>query len=326
MIVTVTTIIVLVVGLLSVLLGLYGAVTAVSILEEMDDGMEVTVPAEQKYYLLGLIGVVLLTTRLLVVPVFFWTLQSLVPYCPGAMCAYGVVNVGNPYSSLALILKLTLPFAYGMWLVVELSNRGQPRMPLLRWLVRSSLVVLFPMVLADASADILFIASVAPVYAPCCSSIYDVDPPFSPSAVLGPEWGAVVLVAAIVTAVVLAAFQWVDTLRPSHRLLALVLTSVSGLLYLVALHDTYAPLLLGLPTHHCPYCLFQEYPDTALFSALLWVGVAATGWRVGLESIWLRYGLEVADIDATRSVLRKVASVALIFSMTSMVSHSIVAL
>lgn len=326
MIVTVTTVVVLVIGMLSLCLALFGGYVSSEIMEEMDGDNELQLKAEQKYYLLGMIGIVVLLARLLNAPVFFWMLQSLVPYCPGAMCSYGVVNVGNPYSSIALLMKLILPFAYGGWIVVEVANRKDPQLSLMRNLSRSFLILLVPLILMDSAMDVLLVASIRPVFAPCCSSVYDIDPPFSPSAFLGVEFGWLLLSLTIILTLVLIAIQWFESRYDALRTFMPILAGVVSFLYLVALHDTYAPLVLGLSNHHCPYCLFQEFPDTALFAGLFWVGVASSGWRVLLEAIWQRSELPKESIADISQLLRKLSSVALLFSIVSMLSHILLVL
>ena len=120
MIVTVTTVVVIVIGVLSLALALYGGYLSVSINEGLEGNEDEKQNSEQRYYLLGMIGIIVLFARILNVPIFFWMIQSLVPYCPGAMCSYGVINVGMPYSFIALVLKILLPFIYGIWLVIEI--------------------------------------------------------------------------------------------------------------------------------------------------------------------------------------------------------------
>ncbi|MCK4483593.1 MAG: hypothetical protein KAU89_02125 [Candidatus Thorarchaeota archaeon] len=321
MIITVTTVVVFVLGLLSLGLAMYGGYVSLSITEGLEGNQEERHAAEQRYYLLGMIGIIVLTTRLLNVPIFFWMLQSLVPHCPGAMCAYGVVNVAAPYSTISIILKMFLPFIYGLWLVVEIANRNQPELPFTRYLARSFLLALFPLVLIDSALDVGLVAMIRPIYAPCCSSAYDVNPPFSPSSIFGPEFGLLVIAITVTVALVLIVVQWFEGYSAKVPLLTGLLCCVVALLYLVAIHDTYAPLVLGLPTHHCPYCLFQEFPDTAFFSGLFWVGVASAGWRIILEAAWKRKGLPLDSIRPLSGFLLKVSSVAILFSMVSMVSH-----
>ncbi|MHA1936740.1 MAG: hypothetical protein ACW97O_00885 [Candidatus Thorarchaeota archaeon] len=321
MIVTVATVVVLVIGVLSLCLALYGGFVSTTIMEGLEQGSEQHHKSEQKYYLLGIIGIIVLSSRVLIAPIFFWMLQSLVPYCPGAMCSYGVVNVSSPFSDIATSLKLLLPFAYGAWLIIELANRREPALPLMRSLARSFLILLLPLLIIDSAADILIVVAMRPVYAACCSSVYDVNPPFSPSAILGPEFGMMILLVAVFLTLVLIGIQWFERSSEGIPLLTLTLTALVSVLYLVMLHDTYAPLVLGLPNHHCPYCLFQEFPDTAFFSGLFWFGVATAGWRVVLELVWKTRDMPTENILSISRVLRKISSVALLFSLVSILSH-----
>ena len=326
MIITVTTVVVLVIGVLSLALALSGGFVSLSVVEGQTGNQEEQQTSEQRYYLLGMIGVIVLLARLLIVPIFFWMLQSLVPYCPGAMCVYGVVNVGSPYSTIAIVMKLILPFIYGLWIVFEFANRRQPILPFTRNLARSFLLALVPLVLIDSAVDVLLVASIRPVYAPCCSSVYDLDPPFSPSAIFGPEIGMLIVFVTVVVALVLISVQWFSDRSKHVSILTLILALSVALLYLVALHDTLAPLVLGLPEHHCPYCLFQEFPDTAFFAGLFWIGVATAGWRASLEMVWKRNEGQTKHSGNISQYLLKVSSVCLLFSMVSLVSHILVSL
>jgi hypothetical protein len=321
MIVIVTTVVVLVIGILSLGIAMYGGYISTSIVEGIKGDQEAKHLAEQKYYLLGMIGIIVLTARLLNVPIFFWMIQSLVPYLPGAMCGYGVVNAGVPYSLIALLLKIFIPFIYGLWLVFEFANRREPLLPLMHKLARSFLLVLLPLVLIDSAVDILLVVSLKPVYAPCCSSAYDVDPPFSPSAVFGPELGLIIVAITIILSFTLIALQWIEDKSRYVPFFNFLLSGLVALLYVITIHDTYSPLVLGLATHHCPYCLFQEFPDTAVFSSLFWIGISSVGWRVLLESVWKRNELPPENIANLVTLLRKLSSLALLFSMVSMLSH-----
>ena len=326
MIVTVTTVVVLVIGVLSLALALYGGFLSFSITEKLEGDMDEKHGSEQRYYLLGMIGIIVLFARILNVPIFFWMIQSLVPYCPGAMCSYGVINVGSPYSTIALVLKIILPFVYGLWIVVEVSNRKQSTLPLIGNLARSFAVFLLPLVLIDSAVDVLLVSSIRPIDAPCCSSVYDVDPPFSPSALFGPQIGMMIVLLTIIVAISLIAIQWSENKSKYLPTVTLILTGTVALLYLITLHDTLAPIVLGLSEHHCPYCLFQEFPDTAFFAGLFWIGVASAGWRVILDMIWRRMQLPQESIAGFKDILRKVSSLSILFSIVSLVSHLLIAL
>jgi len=325
MIITVTTIVLLVLAILSLALAFYGGYISLSITGNTTGRADGGEMAEQKYYLLGMIGVIVLAARLVAAPLFFWMLQSLVPYCPGAMCVSGVVNVSEPFSSFDMALKLIVPAVYGQWIFIEIANRRSKNLAMSDILARSFALVLLPLLVVESALDVLLVSLIQPVYAPCCSSVYDVEPPFSPSALFGPEVGIAVIAFTLILAAIIIAIQLVEVPLNRRLLTTLTLGPLLGLFYLTAIHDTLAPVVLGLSNHHCPYCLFQEFPDTAIFAGLFWMGVAMSIWNVILEYVWSRNDLPTNDIEGILRLLRKASAVSLIFSLTSLISHLIVA-
>ncbi|TFG12983.1 hypothetical protein EU537_07590 [Candidatus Thorarchaeota archaeon] len=325
MIITVSTIVLMVLAILSLVLAFYGGHISLSITGDKNENSNGSQTAEQKYYLLGMIGLIVLAARLVAAPLFFWMLQSLVPYCPGAMCISGVVNVSEPFSSLDMALKLIVPALYGQWIFIEIANRRSKDLAMANLLAKSFALVLLPVLVVESVLDVLLVSLIQPVYAPCCSSVYDVEPPFSPSALFGPEVGIAIIVLTITLATIIIAIELIEL--PLNRRLITILTlgPLLGFSYLTAIHDTVAPVVLGLSSHHCPYCLFQEFPDTAVFAGLFWLGVVMSIWNVVLEFLWSRNGLSINQIDGVLALSRKVSAVCLIFSLTSLVSHLIVA-
>jgi hypothetical protein len=134
-----------------------------------------------------------------------------------------------------------------------------------------------------------------------------------------------IVLATVVVALVLISVQWFSDRSVKIPIVALILSLTVALLYLVTLHDTLAPLILGLPNHHCPYCLFQEFPDTAFFAGLFWIGVATAGWRASIEMVWNRNESQLEYSGNISGYLLKISSVCLLFSMVSLVSHILVA-
>jgi hypothetical protein len=136
----------------------------------------------------------------------------------------------------------------------------------------------------------------------------------------------IIVVAAIVFLLSVVIIQWVSTQSSSLSALTAAFCLAAAAFYFIALHDTYAPAVLGLPSHHCPFCLFQEFPDTAVFAGLFWLGIASAGWGVVLRAVWAREGLNLEGIHSLLGLLRKVSSVALVFSVVSMISHILLVL
>ncbi len=322
---TVMSVVMLLMGVLSVALAIYGGVVALNIFDIYDDTSQ-RHAIEGQYYLLTMIGMIVLSARILMAGLFFWTLESLIPFCPGAMCVYGVINAGNPFASIDSVLKVTLPFIYGTWIVIGMADKRHPQLPLLWSLTTSFLTILLPLVLLDSIMDVFVLSAIRPIFVPCCSSLYDVSPPFSPSALLGINLGPLLLTLTFLIMAGLIIMQWFQSTTRSHLVFTGSLAVMVAIIYLVTLHDTYAPMVLGLTSHHCPYCLFQEYPDIALFTVLFWIGIASVLWRVILEFIWTKRYLSKDLITDILSRLRKTSTVCLTFSLVSMLSHTLVSI
>lgn len=126
---------------------------------------------EKKFYLVSTVGWLTMGTRILAIPLFFITLISLIPSIPGAMCEYGVLQAGAPFSWIDLGLKLFTMFAFGGWLFYDFMNRKLKGSPFIGVLSRIY-VLLVPLLLIDAVLDIVFFASLKPLVVTCCMIVY----------------------------------------------------------------------------------------------------------------------------------------------------------
>lgn len=126
---------------------------------------------EKKFYLVSTVGWLTLGTRILAIPLFFIALISLIPSIPGAMCEYGVLQAGSPFSWMDLGLKLFTMFAFGGWLFYDFMNRKLKNSPFMGALSRIY-VLLVPLLFIDAALDIIFFASLKPLVVTCCMIVY----------------------------------------------------------------------------------------------------------------------------------------------------------
>lgn len=125
---------------------------------------------EQRLYLgFSAIGIGLLL-KLILIPGWFFMLQSLIPSIPGAMCLIGVHQNVPIVSWLASGLKLFLPAFYMGWLVISLIDRQIPSQPYLK-IRRISLLPLLFFILLESAADLYFLFSIKPLQVNCCSLI-----------------------------------------------------------------------------------------------------------------------------------------------------------
>lgn len=255
---------------------------------------------EKDFYLTYSAVVIVLGIRLFLVPLYFWTLQSLVPAIPGAMCLWGVFNALPELAWPALFLKFLLPVAYAGWLLLAHINSKCKTNPLMRNMM-AFFLLLSPMLIIDSAADILIFIKLNPIEVSCCSNAIDVGPRPIPMWI-GSLPGQTLLVlvffvisAAFATSLISAlryeVFEWIS------RILTLPLIT----LLLLTITEALTPWLLNLPFHHCPFCLlFQDYPSL-LFVALFWFALA-TPWVI---LITRRLGSETNEAKSIETRVRR---------------------
>ena len=162
----------LAIALFALVVGSYAAFKAYKIdSAEKTDATDQRYELEKDYYLVSTVGWMTIGARILAIPLFFVAVISLIPSIPGAMCEFGVLQAGSPYSWAAFGLKLFTIFAFGGWLFMDYVNRKMKGAPMMRNLARG-FVLLAPLLVVDAVLDIAFFASLEPLVVPCCMVVY----------------------------------------------------------------------------------------------------------------------------------------------------------
>jgi hypothetical protein len=212
------------------------------------------------------------------VPLYFWTMQGFVPVIPGAMCLWGVFDAYPAITWGALPLKFLLPAAYLGWLLLSYLNAKSKTHPLMQNLM-ALFILLVPLLIIDSGTDILTFSQVSPIEVNCCTSAIDVGTRPVPGSIAGMS-GQVFLV--LVFFALAAIFALTVFLSLRHRIahwFSLALTiPLSGVLVLT-MTEVFAPWLLNLPFHHCPFCLLADHPLSIVFTGLIWFAVAVP-WLV----------------------------------------------
>ena len=252
---------------------------------------------EKKVYLIiTLIGLGFML-RLLMVPLWFFTLQSMIPSVSGAMCLFGVHQMRSPVSWISTGLKILLPFFYGFWLVLNYLDRKLKRQPFMETKLRA----LFPLgliMLVESGLDLRFLLTVPPRQVSCCTSFFDAPPDAIPQILTQTSWfwvGAWYLVTFLIIGESMALYF----LQKKGRLLGGRLLTGSAIsigiqsvvviaalaCFFLALHTKISPLFLHLPFHHCIFCLWQGVWDGPVFTALILVGLWSFLTYVGITSL-----------------------------------------
>jgi hypothetical protein len=255
--------------------------------------------AEDRSYLLALLGLLLLALNLVAWPLLYLLLQSYVAETPGVMCVYGVTRIGSGSAGperflpgLLTALQVAKPaavFVSGVWLTLYLLNRRTQSAPL-TGRAAAVLLALGLLGVADATAELAYL--VIPKHEAdrsqgCCTAVFD-DPShgvwIAPDAVLGlgdrSGLSAAYFAANVVMVSALSGYAArvrrrgrAPTLTP--LLVAAFVTVPVTVAFVV---EVAAPVLLRLPYHHCPYDLIPEAPEVVLAGVLFAWATFSVGW------------------------------------------------
>jgi hypothetical protein len=212
--------------------------------------------------------------RIVMLPLWFYMLHSLIPSIPGAMCLAGVhLNVGG-YAWAASSMKLILPLIYFTWIYITRIDRSMPTQPFFR--LRQ--ILLAPMILllfCEAFLDINFLTGLTPSPVTCCTAIFDFNTQNIPPVLTETHWYFVIIfLTGLLTQIIL--------LLPRHpgRWVHLGVVILSVILFVslpIALHTRLSPLILDSPFHHCIFCVVENS---------LWV---LTGFALSMVAIYLSF-------------------------------------
>jgi len=240
---------------------------------------------------------------------FIFTVDDIHELFVGAMCATGSLNA-NPVGWAALLVKVAILVAAPVWIAVNRFDQRAGTFPIVR-AKYAGLLLLLPLVAADVLLTIRYAAGLEPqIVTSCCGSLFSQ----SDTTVAGELAGLPVGPAMATFYATIAAFLVAATaclLRPWRALrVALSATSLGLLAVSLAAIVSFVSLYVyQLPTHHCPFDMFQAgyhwigYPLYAsLFAGVVFgllPGVfVPVAHRRGLEAAvhraearWLTWGI-----------------------------------
>ena len=281
----------LVCSLLSLFVGLIAALNGFYIWKNWD----INNPAEKQYaleknvYLVITVVTLGFLLRLLMIPLWFLSLQSMIKSIPGAMCLVGVHNVDAPVSYIASSLKLVLPALYGYWLILNLLDRQVATQPFMKQKV-AALAPLGILIVIETVLDICFFFSTPPRQVSCCTSLFDVPRDDILQVVTESTWLWTIIFYVLAvfilsqTAYFLIARKKIQKKskttdkcwwfgKKSVMLFETVVIIFLFIVFIIALQTKISPLFLHLPFHHCIFCLCQEVWDALLSFAMIFVGL-----------------------------------------------------
>jgi len=206
---------------------------------------------ENRSYLVMTIIFFAMVLKMILLPYFVYTIDTLSDLVPGAMCGAGVIKA-NSYGNPLLVLKIVILFLSGFWLNInrlDLKAKHYPYMKLKAWLF----LLIFLLLSAEFLLDILYfthIETTKPVS--CCSAIF------------GQVDGANPLPFGLDIPKLIMLFYLLYALIILSLLSSLSFVSIaSGILFVIvgyyAVVYFFGTYIYELPTHKCPFCMLQGY-------------------------------------------------------------------
>ena len=317
-------------GVLSVLLTIWGGTSSLILCRKWKrpSRPEEKTSLEDRSYLILLIMVIVLLVRLINWPLFYITLQSFISDIEGAMCIFGVTQVKPGLTRLLEFLKPITFFLIGGWFILHILDMATKTSPLMRRkLFLLSIISL--LVLIDSLGDIFLILGIAPEsLVSCCTTITDIlnrPTRTTPEAFFGPEYAHPLQVLFFITHLALIGIIGITLKSKTLEITFLRRRPILGLLFLFAILnafifllsqiEVFAPRMMHLPFHHCLYCLWQYVPDSIAMYLFFILGTFSVGWGFTIV-LFGRVG-EAADL--LQNYLKKIYSFAFFFLLASLI-------
>lgn len=267
--------------LVSVVL-LYATRYAVQILRAWNpaSGSELQLALERKTYLIATVLFWAFLFQLGSLFLFVAVADDIAALFTGAMCAAGSLAL-NPWGYAALLAKVVNFLLAGTWLILNRADNRSPVYPLVRPKYRL-LLAIAPSVLAETALQGLYFLNLKPdVITSCCGSIFSESGRGLPALLFALPQPALrgAFSAALLLTFALGAWFLAGGSRAAGACFSL--SAAATLVVSVAAFISYQCLYFyELPTHHCPFCVFQagyHYAGYPLALALLGGAVPALG-------------------------------------------------
>ena len=250
------------------------------ILEKWDlsSGSELQLMLERRTYLISTILSYVLIFQILSLFLYIYTADDLHGLFTGAMCAAGTLNV-NSSGYPTLVLKIINCILAGVWLIINYADTRGYDYPLIK-VKYALLLVIAPLVFLELFLMAGYFSRLhADVITSCCGSLFSQERPGLAGDLSGlPARPAAIAFYAGMAATFGSGLYFLARGRGGYLFSAL--SSLTFVIAVAALISFFCLYIYELPTHHCPFCIFQKdygYIGYALYVTLLGGGVAGLG-------------------------------------------------
>lgn len=206
---------------------------------------------ENRSYLVMTIIFFVMLLKVLLLPYFVYTIDTLSTLIPGAMCGAGVIKA-NAYGNPLLSIKIVILLLSALWLSlnsIDINAKNYPYVKLKSWFY----LIIFILLSVEFALDILYFTNIEttnPVS--CCSVIF------------GQTGGANGLPFGLDTTKLLILFYLlfallVLTTVSQMEIMSIVSSLLFGVIAYYSVVYFFGTYIYELPTHLCPFCMLQDH-------------------------------------------------------------------
>jgi len=212
---------------------------------------------ENRSHLLVTIVTLSIFIKILLLPFFLNTLNTLTAFIPGAMCSAGVISA-NEFGNPTLFFKLATLLIALLWLRLNNVDEVTPKQPYFQkklWLFN----ILFFSIAMEFFLEIAFFTHLvtdSPVM--CCTSIFNTNTQKDFLITLPHIYLLILFIVLFFSSILLKHYK--KRFLSSLSILLFSYIAYYTLVYILS------PYIYELPTHKCPYCMMQnEYYGIGYF-------------------------------------------------------------
>lgn len=227
---------------------------------------------EKNFYLCSSAMFVGISIRIMMIPLWYFMLQSLIPLIPGAMCLAGVHACVPFYSWAASSLKIILPLLYFTWIMITILDNKMKKHPFLNFR-HYFLIPVILFVFLETFVDMKYLFSLAPRTVTCCTAMFDLGSSSTTAQIFTEtHWGWVLgfCVIFVLQNILMMLSKKNNRIIDSSLIIGSILLSIA---LLFSLHTKLSPVILEAPFHHCIFCLVQINMFVLIGTAVLMLGV-----------------------------------------------------
>ncbi len=246
-------------GGLVVALMVAGSLIGVRVLRGWDpsSASEYQLTLERRSYLVSVVVNVALWIEIGSALLFIHTVDDLNELFVGAMCATGSLNA-NPVGWWVLATKAAMVLLFPIWIALNRLDQRAGDYPVMR-LKNALLLAMTPIAVVDFALQVRYFHGIHPdIITSCCGSLFSESSDRVTGDVASLSAATTIPLFAVGSVLFLAALGWAAAGRRSGpRIAAAVLAPLVFVMGIVAIISFVSVAYYELPTHHCPFDLFQ---------------------------------------------------------------------